>query len=509
VARSARRYPGRIAGFDDHRTIDYATLDERSNRVANVILERFGVGRGDRVALLMHNRIEVLETFAGCAKSGAVYVGLNFRLTEQEYEAIVENAEPRLLVTEAEFAELAGSLADKFGIPVVSIDDPGPDGLEALLASASSRPPATLHLVRPTDDFCIVYTSGTTGRPKGVLFDHGAVLQHCGSAMIEYDWRPDSRWLMVLPHNSSVMITLVPGLTVGAALCFTESRGFDGERFAEAVHRQHITHTYLVPTNLFRLLEHVRDPAPLASMQTLGYGAAPTPPERVQELVERFGPIFNQLYGMVEICSIGTMLRKDDHVRALREKYQLLSSCGQSSYAIDVRVVDEQRNDVDVGERGEVIFGGPYLMKEYFRDPERTAQALIDGWMHSGDIGLADDEGFIYIVDRKKDVIIRGGHNIMPSEIENVIFAHDDVLEAAVIGVPDEEWGERILAVVALKAGREVRPAALDDWCKSSGLQSIKLPSSFEFVDALPKNLVGKIDKRALRDTRWGSGRRV
>lgn len=500
VTRSARRYPGRVAVFDEKRAVDYATLEQRTNRLANVLSEHFGIARGERVALLVHNRAEVIEVVGGCAKAGAVYVGLNFRLTPKEYEDIFENAEPRLIITEGEFRELAESLGERSGIPVVDVDDAGPGGLDALLAAASPRSPAMLHDIRPEDDFCIVYTSGTTGRPKGVLFDHGAVMQHAIAAIIEYDWRPESRWLMMLPHNSSVQITLLPSLTIGACVGFTESRSFDGERFAASVEQHHITHTYLVPTMLFRLLEQVPDPSRLGTLQTLGYGAAPTPPDRVRELVERFGPIFNQLYGMAEICSIGTILRKDDHVRALREKPQLLASCGQSSYAVDVRVVDDDRSDVEVGERGEVIFGGPYLMKEYYRDPDRTADALIDGWMHSGDIGEMDDEGFIYIVDRKKDLIIRGGQNIVPSEIEQVIFAHDAVLEAAVVGIPDAEWGESILAVVALKEGKAADPAVLAEWCRASGLRSLLVPSRFEFVDSLPQNLVGKVDKRALRE---------
>jgi fatty-acyl-CoA synthase len=504
VTRSARRYPGRVAVFDDRRAVDYSTLDRRTNQLANVLGERLGIVRGDRVALLVHNRSEVLEVLGGCAKAGAVYVGLNFRLTAKEYEAIFDNAEPRLIITETEFRELADSLAGRAGIPVLDVDDSGPGGFETLLSEASSRSPATLHEVRPEDDFCIVYTSGTTGRPKGVLFDHGAVMQHAIAAIIEYDWRHESRWLMMLPHNSSVQITLLPSLTIGGCVGFTESRGFDGQRFAAQVEEHGITHSYLVPTMLFRLLEQVIDPQPLATLETLGYGAAPTPPDRVRALVERFGPIFNQLYGMAEICSIGTMLRKSDHARAVRDKPALLSSCGQSSYGVDVRVVDDDRRDVEFGERGEVIFGGPYVMKEYYRDPERTAEALVDGWMHSGDIGEMDEEGFIYIVDRKKDLIIRGGRNIVPSEIEDVLFSHDAVLEAAVVGIPDVEWGESLLAVLALKEGRTVEPEALATWCKERGLPTLLIPSRFEFVDALPQNLVGKVDKRALRDNSWG-----
>jgi fatty-acyl-CoA synthase len=508
VTRNATRYPDRLALFDDERTMDYRTLDRRSTQFANVLLDHFHVQRGQRVALLMHNRIDVVEILYGCAKAGATYVGLNFRLAEAEYVEIFENAEPSLLVSEREFAELARSLADRFELPLVLIDGEVPDDYESLLAAASAEPPATLHAVRPQDDFCIVYTSGTTGQPKGVLFDHGAVVQHATACIIEYEMMKDSRWLTVLPHNSSVQITMVPMILAGGAVGFTESRGFDGERFAQAVHRHQVTHSYLVPTMLFRLLDQAPDPGLLRSMVTLGYGAAPMSPDRLRDLVERFGPIFNQLYGMAEVASIGTMLRKEDHVRGLADRPRLLASAGQSSYAIDVRVVDEDRRDVAVGERGEVIFGGPYLMKGYYRDPERTAEVLVDGWMHSGDIAEIDEDGFIYIVDRKKDLIIRGGFNITPTEIENVIYAHEAVLEAAVIGVPDAEWGESVMAVVALRSDAAEEPD-LRRWCSEQGLPSIKVPERIAFVDVLPKNAVGKIAKRELRDRYWEAERKV
>jgi acyl-CoA synthetase (AMP-forming)/AMP-acid ligase II len=204
---------------------------------------------------------------------------------------------------------------------------------------------------------------------------------------------------------------------------------------------------------------------------------------------------------MAEVASIGTMLRKDDHRRAIADgREQILSSCGRASYTMDVRVVDDAGADVPPGERGEVIFGSPYTMLGYYRDPARTAESLIDGWMHSGDIGVRDEEGYIYIVDRKKDLIIRGGFNIVPSEIENVLYAHPTVLEAAVVGVPDPEWGEALVGAVSLKAGESTDADELRDWCRDRGLQSIKIPERIEVLDALPKNAVGKISKRELRD---------
>jgi acyl-CoA synthetase (AMP-forming)/AMP-acid ligase II len=512
VPRSARRTPHAVAVFDGVRSLTYAQLEDRSNRFGNLALDRFGLEDSDRVALLVPNRLEVPEVMTGTAKAGLAYVGLNFRLHPTELEAIFANAEPRLLVTCGELAELAHAVADPLGIPIVDVDDPGPDGYESLLTGASHEVPDPLHRIRPEHDFCIVYTSGTTGTPKGVWFDHGRVLQHATVACLEYEIDDATRYLCAIPHNSSVNITLVPVLLRGGAIGFTDSRRFDPAGWAAEVASRAITHSYLVPTQLYRLLDQLpagtRD---LVTMRTLGYGAAPMSPDRVRELVDRFGPIFNQLYGMAEVASIGTMLRKSDHVAALAGRPRLLSSAGQPSYLMDIRLVDDEGRDVPTGQRGEVVFAAPYMMKGYYRDPERTAATLVDGWIHSGDIGEVDDEGYLYIVDRKKDLIIRGGYNIAPTEVESVLLRHPAVLEAGVIGIPDPEWGESVLAVVALRAdARATDGAELVRWCRDDGsLASVKLPQRVELVDALPKNAVGKIAKNELRDRFWTGDRKV
>lgn len=499
VTRSARKAPDSIAAFDDDRELTYRELDERTSRLANAFHERYGLERGDRVALLVHNRIAVLEVLAACAKAGVTYCGLNFRLGLPEYEDIFANAEPRLLITEPEFAEIAAHLRERQEMAMIDVDDPGPDGYEAVIAAAPAHEPKTLHEVRPEDDFAIVYTSGTTGQPKGVYFDHSAAVLHAAIAALEYEVTSSSRWMTALPHNSTVFVTSLPLLTMGGAMGFAETRGFDAERFAANVRKHGATHTFLVPTMLFRVLDAGLDGEAMPTLKTIGYGSSPIPPERVKELVRRFGPIFTQVYGMAEVASIGTMLRKDDHLKAMDDE-RLFASCGTASYAMDVRVVDESGADVGPGERGEVIFGSPHTMKSYYRDPERTAAVLIDGWMHSGDIGEWDDDGYLYIVDRMKDMIIRGGHNILPSEIENVLYSHPAVLEAAVIGLPDDEWGESVAAGIALRDGTSVEAEELQALCRSAGLSSIKVPARIEFLDVLPKNAVGKIAKRSVKE---------
>lgn len=504
ITRSARRHRDRPAVIDGDRQLTWTDLDERSNRLANLLLDHLGLDHGDRVAVLLPNRLEVCEVLGGVMKAGMVYVGLNFRLTWTELEPILDNAGPRLMITDAEHRPLATLGAEHLGVPLIDVDD---SVHEDLLCRASPGSPRTLHTVYPEDDALIVYTSGTTGTPKGVWFDHQRVILHGAIAALEYGITASSRYLVAIPHNSSVHITLVPCLTMGATIGFTDSRAFDPDRWAAAVDTSRATHSYLVPTQLYRLLD--ADPGGLGSLTMLGYGAAPMAPDKVEALVRRHGPIFSQLYGMAEIASIGTMLRQQDHIDALTHAPHRLASAGQPSYAIDVRVVDPDGTDVGAGERGEVIFGAGYVMKGYYRDPERTAQTLRDGWVHSGDVGVVDDDGFLYIVDRLKDLIIRGGHNISPTEIEAVIHRHPDVLEVAVIGVPDPEWGEGILAVVAPRPGTEIDPAQLRAWVEGQGLPSFKRPAAVEVVPTLPKNAVGKIAKNDLRAARWTGERKV
>jgi acyl-CoA synthetase (AMP-forming)/AMP-acid ligase II len=491
VLAHARTTPQAVAAFEGDRSLTYAALDARTNRLAHR-LHGLGVAPGGRVAVLLRNRLEVAEAIVGCAKAGAVYCGLNFRMSEEEYRSILINAGARVLVTEAPFRELAAILAAEFDLVVLDVD--GPDWQ----VGGSTAPPATVHARKPTDEFCIVYTSGTTGQPKGILFDARAVSTHAMVAGLEYGMSAGSRWLTTIPHNSSVQITLAPTFFLGGAVGFLDARGFDPGAFAAEATKQGATHTYLVPTMLYRVLEAGLSTADLPTIQHIGYGAAPIAPERVTELVGRFGPVFSQLYGMAEVASIATMLRQSDHQRIATGRTDLTASAGRPSYLADVRVVADDGSDAGPGERGEVLFHTPYTMLGYHKDPEKTAETLVDGWVHSGDIGTFDDEGYLYVVDRKKDLIIRGGYNITPSEIEKVLYSHPAVLEAAVVGVPDTEWGEAVLAAVAFTSGATASQEDLIAHCRRSGLPSIKIPERVLTMDALPKNAVGKIAKRAI-----------
>ena len=510
VARWAVRRPDATAVFDAARSRTWRELDERSSRLAHVLTTRYGVVPGDRVTLLVPNRLEVVEVLAAVHKAGAVYVGLNFRFDGDELAGALENAEPRVLLVAGELAASAAAIAAEQGVPVLDLDASGPEGYEALLADAPADLPASSRAVPHTGLGCIVYTSGTTGRPKGVTFTHAAMLQHATIACLEYDIGPETRYLIQIPHNSSVNITMAPCLVAGAAIGFADNRAFAPERFAETVHATGTTHTFLVPTQLMRILDQLSaEDTRLSGLTTLGYGSSPIAPHRLGELIDRYGPIFIQLYGMAEVASIGTLLRKEDHVRALSDAPQLLASAGRPSLGLDVLVVDENGAPVPVGERGEVVFAGPHVMSGYHRDPERTGEALAAGRMHSGDIARYDEQGFLYIVDRVKHLIIRGGQNIVPTEIENVLYAHPAVLEAAVVGAPDSEWGERVVAVVSLRESAHATEDELLEFVRGSALARFKQPEEVRVVDSLPKNPVGKIDKRSVRTRFWGAERAV
>ena len=506
VRRNSIRNPNSPALFGE-TSMTYQELDKQSNRIANLLINN-DLSRGDRVAVLLPNRSEVLELISGISKSALVYVGLNFRLGPTEMQQIFDNCEPSVVITDTEHLV---QLEDLVGIGNAKLFNIDTEMWEKELNDCGDECPLILDTIKPDDDFCIVYTSGTTGKPKGVLFDHSRALQHATVACIEYEINCHSRYLVQIPHNSSVNITIVPCITIGAALSFRDSRNFDPTGFAKQVDEDRVTHSFLVPTQLMRLLDKLpqEEDGKLDSLITLGYGSSPISPERLKELVSRFGSIFNQLYGMAEIASIGTLLRKEDHSLGLSSNPELLASCGQPSMGVNVKVINEKGNQVEKGERGEVVFAGTHVMKEYFRDSERTNEVLKDGWMHSGDIAEIDENGFIYIVDRKKNLIIRGGLNIAPTEIENVLYKHEAILEVAVIGGPDSEWGEAIVAVVALKDGIEVTADQLKEYCGESELTSIKVPERIEIWDELPKNTVGKIEKNTIRSVFWGSGRQV
>ena len=495
VQHHAVRHPDRTAVEEDGgRRITYAELRERTNRVAHTLVAH-GVRPGDRVAYLLLNRLEVVELLTGCASIGAIAAPLNFRLSETDLRAILTNCEPRVVVTEADLLDKVSALAGELGATVLCL---GSTYDEGLAAAATSTPPG-LRFVEGGADVLIQYTSGTTGRSKGATFTNDAVLMHAANVAIEYGFHDRTRTLICIPHNSSTNIQIAPALYRGGTIVLTDPRSFDGARWVDRVRALGITSSQMVPTMLYRALEaYKKAPAPMDSVECLGYGSAPMPPERVEELLGVFGNVFIQLYGMIEIAAMGSMLRPAEHEWALKEAPHVLGSVGQPSYSMEVRVVGDDGAEASAGERGEIAFKAPYMMNGYWAAPDLTAATVRDGWLYSGDVGQIRD-GWLYLVDRKKDLIIRGGQNIASKEVEDALATHPAVMEAAVVGIPSAEWGEDIVAAVIVREGFDVTEDALRDACRAAGLARFKTPALIEFVAELPRNAIGKVQKAQLR----------
>ena len=511
IRRCATRRPDDLAYVDGERRFTFAQFNERVNRQVNGLYAA-GIGRGDRVATLTNNHVECVEAVAAAAKGGFVHVPVNFRSVPREIAYVVNHCGATLLLVEKEYAHKVAEAGDMPSLKKVIVIDPGnPDSeYERWLAAQDTAEPRVD--VTGEDNFFICYTSGATGTPKGVLHQQKQSVAHAPVVVVGYEFTRDTKVLLVYPHNSIASINMfyVPAWMLGACVVFTDQRNFNAERWLELVERERITHSHLVPTMLFRVLESKRlRGTDTSSLVTIGYGSAPMPTERIERLQEVFGNVLIQGYGMTEVSSIAAYLDKRDHCEALNGDRSRLSSCGRAAFGTELRVVDDDGRDVKPGEIGEIVFRGPQVMTGYWNDTEKTAETIRNRWLHSGDMATLDERGYLTIVDRKKDLIISGGANISSREVEEVIYWHPAVREASVIGRPDDEWGEVPHAFVSLHAGKSLTPEELLAFCKQR-LSGYKCPRAIDIVEDLPKNGLGKILKTELRARFWaGHSRKV
>jgi fatty-acyl-CoA synthase len=479
--------------------LSYAELLSQVRRVGRA-LGALGLGRGDRVAVLMADRPEVVSVVHGAQWAGIATVALNARLGAEDHAYIVADSGARVLVHDAAHAERAAIIAQRCTLEHTVA---APEELEALVAAQPNGPgrPET----KPDDLLGLYYTGGTTGRPKGVAHTHRAMIAAWVSELLELGLGERETFAHVAPLTHASGAFVVPVLLRGGTNLILG--GFDPERMLDAIERERITATFMVPTMLYALLDtpRVRD-RDTRSLRAVIYGAAPMGPERLQQGLEAFGPVFAQLYGQTEAPNQLTVLTREDHAEALAGGNPArLGSCGSAVLIADVRVAGPDGDEVPVGEAGEIIARGPHVMRGYWEKPEETAEALRDGWLHTGDIARRDDEGYLYIVDRAKDVVITGGFNVYPKEIEQALFAHPKVRDACVIGVPDEKWGEAVKAVVVADGAAEEE---LRIWVRERK-GSVMAPKSVDFVDAIPLTPLGKHDKPALRRLYWTGRERV
>ncbi|WP_194923963.1 acyl-CoA synthetase [Catenulispora pinisilvae] len=481
-ARRARKTPHRTALVHEDRAITYAELDDRVNRLAHVLRER-GISRGDRVAYLGPNHPAYLEALFAAGAIGAVFVPLNTRLTGPELRHQIDDSGSALLVT-------AGSPhRDLSGSQIEVLPAEG-TGYEAALAAAAPQyrdEPVGL------DDLCLImYTSGTTGRPKGAMLTHGNMTWNCLNVLIDGDLAADEVTLVSAPlfHIAALGMTCLPTLLKGGTAVLEPA--FDPARTLELIERLRITCLFGVPA-MYEMLAAAPgwERADLSSLRNLMCGGAPVPGRTIRRYLDR-GLAFVQGYGMTEAAP-GVLLL------AGRDAAEHAGSAGVPQFFTDVRLVGADGAPVGVEEPGELLVSGPNVTPGYWQRPRETDEAFHDGtWFRSGDIAQADAQGYVRLVDRVKDMIISGGENVYPAEVEDALLDHPDVAECAVFGVPDEKWGEVGRAVVVLKAGRAPDGAALLAHLDGR-LARYKIPKSVVFTDTLPRSGAGKLLKGPLR----------
>lgn len=497
---------------DGKQTLSYAEANARANKMARAMLDA-GLNHGDRLAYLSKNSTDFVLMYFAAAKAGVVPVPLNYRLAPREWLYIINDSEAKLLVADAEYVEGIQSIhnelehVNKF----VSIDTQA-DGWQEHESWLGELDDTNLQLpIAETDQLYQMYTSGTTGLPKGAMISHRAIDANCGMLARMMDLRQcQERAIIVAPlYHAGAGVVSMANITVGSTLVI--HKDFIPGEFVDSLIDDEITIAGLVPSMVQACLVMVPDIDKKAFplLRRMLYGASPIAEETLRSAMQVFDCDFVQVFGMTETSAAATCLTPDDHRRALEGEPQLLLSAGKAVLGTEIKIVDEDDSEVPRGAIGEVAVKGPQLMTGYWHLDEATAKSLKDGWMHTGDAATMDDEGFIYIQDRIKDMIVSGGENVYPREVENALFEHPDIADAAVIGIPSEKWGEAILGVVVTKEGKTLEADDLIQFCRER-LAGYKVPRQFDFIDELPRNASGKVLKKDLREPYWeGVDRRV
>ncbi|WP_101947768.1 long-chain-fatty-acid--CoA ligase [Mycobacterium sp. 3519A] len=498
----ARTRPDAVALVVGDRSITFAELDARSNKAAQAF-SAAGVGVGDRVAFIEKNGAEFFDVVFGLAKLGAIGVPVNWRLAPPEMLHIVDDAQAKAVVVGAEFFGHVEAIEDHLAAGVVAIGEhPRWPDFQWWIADCPAEDPGVT--TESGDVAFLMYTSGTTGPAKGVMLSNDNYFSKATGIAERWRFDADSVSLAVMPmfHMAGSGWALV-GLAEGCPTVVL--RDVDPPAILDAVARHRITNMLLVPAVIQMLLATPGD-ADFSSVRAIVYGASPITDDVLVKGLQRFGCEFLQVYGLTE--TTGSITQLDDHDPVHRP--ELLRSCGKPYPWVDVRVVDKSGVDVPCGTVGELWTRSAQNMLGYWNNPDATAAALTpDGWLKTGDAGYVDDDGYLFLRDRVKDMIVSGGENVSPAEVENVLMTHPAVADVAVIGVPDPRWGEAVKAVVVPAAGAAVSAADLIGYARAR-LAGFKLPKSVDFVETLPRTASGKLLKRTLREPYWeGVGRRI
>ena len=495
LSSTAEAHGSRPAWGHAH-ALTYREADRRVSRIANTFIGA-GLKRGDRVGLIAWNCPDYIEVMFGAMRAGLVIVPFNVRLHPSEHGQLARDAELSALVYDDVSAEHVSKVELDPGVRRYGIgrDAPPDASLEAAIAHASDRAPTVDP--GPDDLAWIFFTSGTTGTPKGAMLTHRNLLTLVASNLLEMGpTTHDDAVLHAIPLSHAGGFFMLHHVARGARHVFMPSRRFDPDAFCATVEASGATSVALLPTMIASVL--ATGPAScerLRSLRLIGYGGTAFPRQRLEEGIATLGRVFLQSYGLGEVPMTATVLSREEH------EGELLATAGRPTPLTAVRIQDDDGRPLPPGERGEIALRGDLVMAGYFNRPDATAAVLRDGWFCTGDIGSLDDRGYLHLLDRKKDIIKTGGATVSPREVEDAIYRHPAISEVAVVGMPDEEWGEAIRAVCVLKPGARADASEIIAVCRDH-IASFKKPRVVEFVDALPRAASGKLLRRALRDAR-------
>jgi len=505
--KGAILYPDKIATVFEGIRITYRELDSRVNRFANALLD-LGCKKGDRLTILAENTYKYLEVYFAAAKVGMSVTPLNFRLSDKEVIQIVNDSEAIIFIVGDGYEERSYRLKnDLTNIKHwITLDTQKDDYFfyEEIIQDASDLDPMVE--VDENEMVILMYTGGTTGFPKGVMLSHRNILTSALGWIICCCFTRYDTTCFVLPFFHISLWPALCLLMVGGGVVI--SRRPDVEKILLLMQNERCTHINLVPTLLGWILNFPDlDKFTLSNLRLISYAGSPMAPDVLKRCIQKFGNIFAQGYGLTETAPLVTFLFPEDHVLE-GPKAKLLFSAGKPNPMTEVCVVDENDKPVKCGKVGEIVVRGKNVMMGYWKQPELTREILKGGWLHTGDVGTVDEDGYIYLIDRKADMIVTGGENVYPKETEDVLYEHPNVQECVVVSAPDDKWGERVQAVVVLKKGQIATEEELINHCKSK-LAGYKCPKKIEFWDQLPKTPIGKILRKEVKKHFWQCRERI
>ncbi len=504
LIRSAHKFPAKTALVSEDLSLDFKTLNERVNRLANALIKK-GLKKGDRVGVLVHNCHQFLEIYFTAAKTGGIFCPYNNHLKQWEVKDIIVYSTPRFLFVDRDFSEMISSLKTELTSVETFIWLQKPDqsfmqDYEAIVAQGEIGEPEVR--VQEDDVQSIIFTAGTTGKPKGAMRTHRHLLSDAVASAIDLKVGYDEKVLITFPmYHVACEDNIVRHSFLPNTIYIKKEGGFNPEEVLEYISKERISRCQFVPTMIHSLIQVPNvGKYDLSSLKLILYAGSSMPVELLKKALTVFPCGFAQLYGQTESGPFTTVLRPEDHILDGTEKsVARLASSGKPALNYEIRIVDENDNDVPIGEVGEIIGRSEAMTIGYWQMPEATAEKLKNGWLHTGDLGRFDEEGYVYIVERKNDMIISGGVNIYPREIEEILYKHPAVSEVSVIGLPDEHWGEVVKAVIVLKKGATATEGEIIEFC-GRHLASFKKPKTVDFWEELPKSTTGKILKKDIRE---------